>query len=373
MRIAPAHFKYLIALLAPIAVTIMLGPKLAAAFFSQDVHGAEAAPARSQASQTQARAPLRVSAFRVRRTAFAETISANGTMLADEDVELRAEIGGRVVSIGFQEGTRVAKGTLLIKLDDSELQALRRRALHRRDLAVLREQRLSQLVQQKLVRQEEYDTAINEVRIQEAEVALVDAQIAKTEIRAPFSGVIGLRHISEGAFINAASKLATLHGLSRVKVDFAIPERYATRVKIGTPIKIVSAAGDERVGRVYAVDPHVDPMTRTCTVRAIAANETGALHPGGLADITLSIAETSDALFVPANAILSNADGKHVFVIENDQVHVRSIRSGSRTQGHVQVISGLNEGDLVVTSGLQQLRAGSSVVLGSVTNADTPT
>lgn len=373
MRIAPAHLKYLIALLAPIGLTILLGPKLGAAFFSRDVLGAEAAPARPQSNQLQAKAPLHVSAFKVKRTPFAEAITASGTVLADEDVELRAEVGGRVASIGFQEGTRVAKGTLLIKLDDTELQAIRRRALHRRDLAALREQRLSQLVQQKLVRQEEYDTAANELRIQEAEIALVDAQIAKTEIRAPFSGVIGLRHISEGAFINAASKLATLHGLSRVKIDFAIPERYAARIKIGAAIQIVSAAGDERTGRIYAVDPHVDPLTRTYMLRAIASNETGSLHPGGLAEIKLAIAERSDALFVPANAILANADGKHVLVIEHDQVQVRPIKSGSRTEGYVQVISGLNEGDVVVTSGLQQLRVGSNVVVASLTSADTAT
>lgn len=373
MRIAPANFKYVIALILPIVVMIMLGPKLGTAFFSQDVHGAEAAPARSATRQSQARVPLAVSAFKVRSTAFAETLSASGTVLADEDVELRAEIGGRVVAIGFQEGTRVAKGTLLIKLDDTELQALRRRAVHRRDLAILREQRLSQLVQQKLVRQEEYDTALNEVHIQDAEIAVVDAQIAKTEIRAPFAGVVGLRYISEGAFINAASKLATLHGMSRVKIDFAIPERYASRLKIGAPIQIVSAAGDRLTGRVYAADPHVDPLTRTFLLRAIAANADGTLHPGGLAEIKLAIDEANNALFVPANAVLSNAQGQHVFVIENDQVHIRAIRSGSRTESQVHVVSGLREGDLVVTSGLQQLRAGAKVVLASLSNDDAPT
>jgi membrane fusion protein (multidrug efflux system) len=371
MRTAP--FKLTLALIIPIIVTIMLGPKLSASFFSQDVHGAEAAPARSKAARSEALTPVRVSAFKVQRSTFAETIAASGTVLAEEDVELRAEVGGRVVAIGFQEGARVVKGALLIKLDDAELQALRRRALHRRDLALLRERRLSQLVEQKLVRQEEYDTALSEMRVQEAEIALVEAQIAKTEIRAPFAGVVGLRYVSEGAFVNPASRLATVHGLSRVKIDFSIPERYASRVRIGTPIQIISAAGDQMLGRVYAVDPHLDPLTRTCMLRAIAANDADRLHPGGLAEIRLALEETRDALFVPADAILSNAQGKHVFVVANDQVQVRPIRSGSRTESHVQVVSGLQDGEIVVTSGLQQLRSGSRVVLASLSQSDVAT
>lgn len=371
MRIAPV--KLMLALIVPILVTIMLGPKLGTAFFSQDVHGAEAAPARSRPAQSSAPSPVRVNAFKVQRSRFSETLSASGTVLADEDVELRAEVGGRVVTIGFEEGARVAKGALLIKLDDAELQAIRRRALHRRDLAMLREQRLAQLVQQKLVRQEEYDTALSEMRVQEAELALVEAQIAKTEIRAPFEGMVGLRYVSLGAFVNAASRLATLHGLTRVKIDFSIPERYASRLTIGTPVQITNAAGDRTTGQVYAVDPRVDPLTRTCMLRAIATNQSGVLHPGGLADIELTLQETDDALFVPADAILSNATGKHVFVVHDDEVQVRPIRSGSRNASHVQVVSGLNDGEIVVTSGLQQLRAGSRVVLASVMQSDMTT
>jgi membrane fusion protein, multidrug efflux system len=182
-----------------------------------------------------------------------------------------------------------------------------------------------------------------------------------------------LRYVSEGAFINAASRLATLHGLSRVKIDFSIPERYASRLRTGAPIQITSASGDRLSGRVYAVDPHVDQTTRTCTLRAVVANDEGRLHPGGLADIRLTLDEVDDALFVPADAVLSNAEGKHVFVIEHDLAQIRPIQSANRTESKVRVLSGLRDGEVVVTSGLQQLRPGTRVVLGTLSQSEAAT
>jgi membrane fusion protein (multidrug efflux system) len=314
-----------------------------------------------------------VHAFKVTRTHFAEEITASGTVVADEQVDLRAQSSGRIRSIGFSEGAHVAGGALLIKLGDTELQALRRRTLHRRDLARLRERRLSALIEQKLVRQEEYDAALSECGVQDAELAMIDAQIAETEIRAPFDGIIGLRHVSEGAFVTNSSRLATLQSIRRVKVDFPVAERHAPGLRVDAPVQVTTASGERTFGRIHAVDPSVDTLTRTYTVRAIVPNDEQRLHPGGAVEVRLSLGETDQALFVPADAIVSSAAGKHVFVIENELAQDRPVQSVNRAPDSVQIISGLREGEIVVTSGLQALRPGARVAIAALTQSPSAT
>lgn len=365
MHAAKAKLNLVAAAFASVIAMIVLGPKLGAVFLSRDVHGAEPAPAGSRTMPGQ----VRVTAVTVARAPFAETLTASGTILAEEDVELRSEVAGRIVSIAFREGARVRKGELLVKLDDTKLHALRQRTLHRRDLALLRERRLAGLAAQKLVRQEEYDTAASELKVQEADLAVIDAQLEKTEVRAPFDGRIGLRYVSEGAYVTPTSRLAALHRIARVKVDFPVPERYAPRLKLGAEVRIRAASGDQVLGQVYAIDPQVDEATRTCTLRALAPNASERLLPGGAVEVQLTLDEINDALFLPADAVLSSAAGKHVFVVENETAVLRAVRSGNRTEDSVQILAGLSEGDIVITSGLQQLRAGARVAIAALSQS----
>src|SRR6187551_2073995 len=163
---------------------------------------------------------LHVTAVTLRPSELTEAIASTGSLLADEGIELQAETDGKVISILFTEGARVRKGALLVKLNDEDLAAARARAQYRRELASLRERRVAQLLRQGVARQEEYDTALNELNVQGAEIALTDAQIRKTEIRAPFDGIVGLRYVSEGSYVNAATRIATLQRLDRIKLDF---------------------------------------------------------------------------------------------------------------------------------------------------------
>ena len=179
---------------------------------------------------------LTVSTFVVKPQQFAEKLNATGTLRADEAVELQAETTGKIVSIEFTEGARVRAGQLLVKLNDADLRATLSRAQYRKQLAVLREKRIAQLLKQGVARQEEYDTALAELNVQDADIELTRAQIAKTEIRAPFDGIVGLRYVSDGAFITAATRVATLQRLDRLKIDFSLPEKYAGRISPKSPV-----------------------------------------------------------------------------------------------------------------------------------------
>lgn len=321
-----------------------------------------AAAAATSPGPSRAAPALRVSTVELMPQRLAETITATGTLRADEAVELQPEINGKVVLAAFGEGTRVLRGDLLVKLNDSDLRAQLTRATYRRELAVLKERRLAQLLESGSVRQDEYDAAVSDLNVQRAEVALVEAMIAKTEIRAPFDGVVGLRFVSEGTFVTPTTKIATLQKLDRVKVDFAVPERYATRVRAGGKARFSVAGIDRRFeGEIYAIDPRVDPATRTLLLRAISENTDGRLVPGTFAGVEFTLTEVEGAILVPSVAIIPGVSERYVFVAEGGKAVRRTIEVGNRTETAVHVLSGVRAGERVITSGIQQLRNGLAI------------
>ena len=310
---------------------------------------------------------LHVSAITLVPTPLTEKISATGTLRADEGVELQPETNGKIVAINFKEGTPVRRGDLLIKLNDAELQATLQRTISRRDLAELKERRFAQLVASKSVNQQDYDAAVSELSVQRAEVALVEAQLAKCEIRAPFDGVVGLRFVSEGAFVTPTIRVATLQRLSQLKIDFSVPEKYASRIRVGSPVTFMvdgGAAGFK--GEIFAVDPRIDSATRTVLIRALCQNPEGRLLPGAFANVEFTLAEVADALLVPAGAVIPGLSEKNVFIAVQGKAVRRAVQTGVRTETSVQIISGLAAGDVVITSGQQQLRAGQPVQIEDV-------
>lgn len=310
--------------------------------------------------------PIRVTAVTVVAAPLDETIAATGTLRAEEGVDLQPETNGKVVSINFTEGAQVRRGDLLLKLNDSELRAMLQRAAYRRELAELKERRLVKLLESNSVNQQDYDAALSDLSVQRAEVALVEAQIAKMEIRAPFDGVIGLRFVSEGAFVTATTRVATLQQLDNLKVDFAVPEKYAARIRLGSPIVFTVAGGNQRHrGQIYALDPRIDAATRTVLIRALCPNPGGALLPGAFASVEFTLGQVRDALLVPAVAVVPGLSEKNVFVVRDGKAVRTAVQTGMRTETSVQITAGLTAGDIVITSGLQLLRAGQRVVVAS--------
>ena len=215
-----------------------------------------------------------------------EKLSTVGTIRADEQIDIRSEISGILEEIHFQEGTLVDQGQLLVQIDDDRLVAERDGALHRVELALLSEARQQDLLAQELTSQQEYDLALGELNVLRAELRLTEVNLSKTQIRAPFRGVIGLRSVSRGAALSPQTRIATLQRIDKVKVDFSVPESYAASVRPGETVRFrVKGTAAHHLGTIYAVEPNVDRETRSLRARAHCPNPDGELLPGAFADV----------------------------------------------------------------------------------------
>lgn len=306
-----------------------------------------------------AAAPLAVQAYVVTPTVLADRVLTTGTLRANEAVTLSSESAGRITEILFDEGRRVQQGALLLKINDAELQAQRVRIEYRLRLAEEQVARQQALLAKGGVSQEAFDRTQNELNVLRAELQLNAAQIAKTEVRAPFDGILGLRHVSAGSYLTPQSPIATLQDVTPIKLDFSIPEKYAGLVGVGAEVRFrVSGQGRTFRGTVFAVEPRIDEETRTLQMRATSPNEDLALLPGAFADVELVVNEIPDALAVPAIAVVPDLQGTKVYVVENGRVQPRPVETGLRTDSAVQIVSGLAPQDTVLTSGLLQVRPG---------------
>jgi membrane fusion protein (multidrug efflux system) len=351
-------------------VTAVASPKLLPLWRARFGGKPAAAPAAAPRGGGGGGAPLRVTAVTLVATPLAETISATGSLRADEGIDLQPEVNGKIISINFTEGAHVSRGDLLLKLNDAELKAMLQRAVYRLEIAQLKERRFAKLLDSSSVIQQDYDNALSDYSVQRAEVALVEAQIAKMEIRAPFDGVMGLRFVSEGAFVTPTTRIATLQRLDRLKVDFSVPEKYAARVRAGSPVTFTVDGGDRKFsGEIYAIDPRIDAATRTIQIRAVCANPDGRLLPGAFAGVELTLGQVANALLVPAVAVVPGLTEKNVFVVRDGKAVRRPVQTGMRTESNVQITEGLAPGDVVITSGIQQLRAGQPVAVAAAEDA----
>ncbi|MCS3702411.1 efflux RND transporter periplasmic adaptor subunit [Salinibacter ruber] len=312
-------------------------------------------------------APMRVDATALQSGTVTERIRTSGTLRADESVELTAETAGKVTDIRFDEGDPVDEGALLVRINDAELQAEKDRLEHRLSLATDRAQRQKELLDEGGVSQEEYDATVNEVEVLRAELDLVEARIGKTQIRAPFSGVVGLREVSTGAYVSPQTTIATLQRTDPIKLDFSVSAQYAARVQTGQSVTF-RVRGLERTleGTVYASNTQVSTDTRTLRLRARAPNPDGALRTGMFADVTVPLGQMTDAIVVPSFAVVPTLDGQRVFVAENGVAQPRNVTLGVRTDSTVQVTDGLSLRDTVITSGIQGLRTGLPIRIESL-------
>ncbi|RBN51531.1 efflux RND transporter periplasmic adaptor subunit [Flavobacterium psychrolimnae] len=288
---------------------------------------------------------------------FDNNLSLSGSIEANEQVEIRSEVSGIVEGIYFQEGSNVSKGQVLFKVNDLELRAQLRQTSTREGLASENERRAKLLLQKEAISQEEYDLARADLKSAQAQSQLIKAQIAKTSVRAPFSGRIGLRSISPGTYITPAILVAKLVNTGKLKITFSIPEKYASQVKTNTTLTFKVAGSDEKyTAKVYAIEPEVAVATRTLQVRAIAENKNGKLLPGTFADVELPLDIIKDAIIVPTEAIIPVQNGKKVFVSSNGQAKEVMIETATRTDASILVLSGLKAGDTVITSGVMSLK-----------------
>jgi membrane fusion protein, multidrug efflux system len=290
------------------------------------------------------------------------TVFATGTLLANEEVMLNPEISGKIVQLNIKEGEPVAKGELLVKISDAEYQATLKKLELQAKLSDERSSRQKQLLQVKGISQEEFDISVNELNSIKADIEYTKALIAKTEIRAPFNGIIGLKYVSEGAYVNPSSKIAAIQQINPVKIDFSVPEKYAGVIQKNTVVEFtIEGVGKKQKARVYAVEPKIDLATRTVQIRAVAENGSAVLFPGAFAKIELPLQKIENAIMIPTQAIIPVLKGKRVFVCRNGKAEPVSVETGIRTDQYIQVTNGLQAGDSVITTGIMQLKPGAPV------------
>ena len=310
---------------------------------------------------------LPVAVLVVRPAVLTNKVHATGTILAREEVELRSETYGKIDRIFFSEGTRVLKGDLLLKINDDELRAQRMKAEAQRQLAQEKERRRKQLYEKQGISPEDYESALTELNGIHAQIQLVDAQIAKTELRAPFNGVIGLRYVSEGSYVDPTIRIANLQDLQSVKLDFAVPEKYVSSVRKGQSVYFwISGRAERFEATILAVEPKIDPVTRNVLLRAVSTNPQGRIMPGAFAEVELVLEQIEGALMVPTQALVPDLQGQKVYVCRGGVAHEVRVQTGLRTENKIQITQGLATGDTLLTTGLLQVVEGSPLKLVEV-------
>jgi membrane fusion protein (multidrug efflux system) len=329
---------------------------------------------KKEAEQQQKTAPgarplIRADAYIVKTKLLLDNIEIPGSLVANETTEIHPEVAGRITGIYFKEGAFVNKGSLLVKLNDADLQAQKRKLEVQLKVAQQNESRSSQLLKIQGISRQDYEAIALQVSNANADLAVVQTQIEKTNIRAPFSGKLGLRMVSLGAYISPTTTLTTISQMNQLKIDFTVPERYIPQVGMGQFVNF-RVDGSDRVyaARVTATDPNIVQNTRTLQVRATVQGNQEGLVPGNFAKVTLDFKPDPNAIVVPSQAIIPQARGKKVYVYDNGTAKFVDVTTGLRDSANVQVTSGLKAGDTILITGLLTLRPNGKVMLGRVVN-----
>ncbi len=306
-----------------------------------------------------------VEAAAVRSAVVSDEVSAVGTLRSNESVMIRPEIAGRIASINFNEGEPAEAGQVLVSLDDSTHQAEQADARAALKLAESNFRRLDELFTKGSTTARERDEALARLESARATLALSQARLDKTDVNAPFAGMLGLRRVSPGDYVTPGQDLVNLEDVDPIKVDFRIPERYLSSLSTGQLIRVRVDAfpGQSFDGEVYAIDPQVDPGGRSIAIRAYIDNPDLVLRPGLFARVRLVVAERPDAMVVPEQAIVPRGDQRYVFRVVDGKAVLTEVTIGQRQGGDVEIVSGLSEEDTVITAGQLKIRDGAPVAV----------
>jgi membrane fusion protein (multidrug efflux system) len=357
--------RSLVAVLALVAVAIAaaggywLGQNKPAAS-APAVSGPAAAPANAGAAPGVA-----VEAVKVALAPMPQMITAVGSLRSDESVTLRPEVAGRISAIQFQEGQPIAKGTTMVRLDPAINEAEYEQAKANLWLAKTKYERAIDLQKQGFISSQAKDEAENNLRLAEAAIALAQAHLAKTVIKAPFSGIVGLRSVSLGDYVKEGQDLVNLESIDPLKVDFRVPEVYLKQVSVGQSLEIGLDAlpGKTYEGKVFAINPLVDAGGRAIVIRAQVRNADTALRPGMFARVRLITKNERDTLVVPEQALVPQGEDQYVFKVADGKVTRAKVETGQRRDARVELTKGVDAGDVVVTAGQLKLRDGMPVTI----------
>src|SRR5690625_1803588 len=342
--------KIMYTIVASIAVILII-PKLIGLILDLNLFAEEPEPFIFQADAVVAEASY-----------LEELISSTGTVRAIQEIDLSSETSGKVIGLHINEGSEVTAGDLLVKVNDNDLQAELARLESNIELFEETSERQQQLFERGGATQEDYDNTLMQLNNLRAEHATVMVQIDRTEVRAPFDGIVGLTYISEGAYVTPSTRIASLQNTDSVRVDFTIPERYSANVRMGSQINFeVQGVDSLFTGEVIATEPQIDPRTRTVQVRAVAENTNRLLNPGAFATVEHVLSAFDEALVVPSVALVPDNGSFKVLVYQDGKVRESFVETGIRLRDRIQILSGIAPGDTVLVNGLMQLSEGSDV------------
>ncbi|MGA2507115.1 MAG: efflux RND transporter periplasmic adaptor subunit [Chitinispirillaceae bacterium] len=309
-----------------------------------------------------------VEGFVVKPSVVIEKIAVSGTLKPFEETVLMPEVTGRVVMLNLSEGNFVKQGTLLVKLFDDDLQAGLKKATAQLQLAEQTEKRQSELIKISGISQNDYDQSVLQVNSINADIEVIKVQIRKTEVRAPFDGVIGLRSISLGAEVTPQTPLATIRILNQLKLDFSVPEKYGSQIKPGMKL-MFTVEGDttQHEANVLATEGGIESATRTLKARAVVTNRDASLKPGAFANVALELGQHNNALMVPTQAVIPQERDKQLIVAKNGKAKFVTVKTGVRQASTIEVLEGIAPGDTIVTTGLLFLKPGADLKFSRVT------
>lgn len=296
-----------------------------------------------------------------------EVIDINATLVANQEVDIVSEMTRKIVNVHVREGSKVRKGSLLFRLDDADLQAQLEKLRQQEKLAMINEDRLKDLLSHDAVSQQDYDEASTSLKVLQAQIQEVLVAIGKTLISAPFDGQVGMINVHPGSIVSTNTVLTNIEDNTALKVEFSVPEKYASLIGVGDEIRFKTVAeGKTYAARISAVSPGLNENTRSLLVRAVTPNPHGELFPGQSARATLAFNTSQNALVVSANALIPSSAGYTVFVVRSNIAQAVPVEIGQRNASTVQIVSGLHKGDTVITSNLLRLGPGVPVSLASL-------
>ncbi len=325
------------------------------------------AAADTKQSAAQKPPPLPVEAMIVKQQALNADIEVPGSLLANESTEIHPEVSGRLVQLNVKEGAFVGRGALLAKLYDGDLQAQLRKLQVQLKIARQTENRQSQLLKIQGISQQDYDMSLLQVHNINADIEIISSTISKTDIRAPYSGKLGLKNISPGAYITPATVITTISQVDQLKLQFNIPEKYGAMIKKGQDINFtIDGTLKDFTAAVLATEGTIEENTRSLAVRALVKSKDAQLIPGAFAKVKIILGKNENALMIPNNCLIPQGRKKIIYLFKNNTAQSTEITTGTRDSINIQVLTGLNTGDTVITTGLLFLKPGSDVKISKI-------
>jgi membrane fusion protein (multidrug efflux system) len=319
-------------------------------------------PAGGKAGKGGGGGPTPVQVYVVKATSLADEVAATGSVLADESVIIKSELSGKITSLNIREGQAVRKGQLLFSINAEEAQASIRKQEFNIQLFRDQEKRQRTLLDKEYISAQEYEQANNQLQTAQAELQALRATLAKAYVRAPFDGVLGLTTATVGTYVSPGTEITSLSRVRPVKIDFAVPGRFAANVRVGDVVGVVDEATNKTYdAKVYAIDPQIDPVSRTQPVRARYANSQNELRPGAFVRVNLKLGESTSALQVPTEAIIPEASGYSVYTVQGNKMVPKKVKIGVRSDKVIQITDGLAVGDSVIRTGILQVKPGDVV------------